>query len=222
KEADDYVAARQGEVYKNAEEAERERDKALAQISEARAQVADLLQQAQAQSEFIRLEAEEKIREKVRAHIDQAERRIARLRITEQASRERIIAAQSELNSAISRLDSEPVQELGEGTPDQVLDEARQHVLTKASEARALEEARAMADDNGETITEETIIDLDADPYAAAESTRETTEVQDSVPEVEDVLAEPEIELQNEDALSRLVREAMQRAVESARSSESS
>ncbi|MDH4280682.1 MAG: hypothetical protein OEW83_21665, partial [Acidimicrobiia bacterium] len=190
----------------------------------ARAQVADLLQQAQAQSEFIRLEAEEKIREKVRAHIDQAERRIARLRITEQASRERIIAAQSELNSAISRLDSEPVQELGEGTPDQVLDEARQHVLTKATEARALEEARAMADDNGETITEETIIDLDAQPQmaGAGDIARETTEIEDSVPEVDEVLAEPEIELQNEDALSRLVREAMQRAVESARSSESS
>ncbi len=114
------------------------------------------------------------------------------------------------------------MQELGEGTPDQVLDEARQHVLNKASEVRALEEARALADDNGETITEETIIDLDGDPHAdAVEAARETTEVEDSVPEVDEVLAEPEIELQNEDALSRLVREAMQRAVESARSSES-
>jgi len=81
-----------------------------------------------------------------------------------------------------------------------------------------------MADDNGETITEETIIDLDAQPQmaGAGDIARETTEIEDSVPEVDEVLAEPEIELQNEDALSRLVREAMQRAVESARSSESS
>ena len=40
--------------------------------------------------------------------------------------------------------------------------------------------------------------------------------------DVDDVLSEPEIEPQNEDALSRLVREAMQRAVESARGSEPS
>jgi phosphoribulokinase len=79
-----------------------------------------------------------------------------------------------------------------------------------------------MGDD--ETITEETIIDLDAEPpqVAAMGATGAgTTEVEDNVPEVESVLAEPEIEPQNEDALSRLVREAMQRAVESARSSES-
>ena len=219
KEADDYVAARQGEVYKNAEEAERERDKALAQIGEARAQVADLLQQAQAQSEFIRLEAEEKIREKVRAHIDQAERRIARLRITEQASRERIIAAQSELNSAISRLDSEPVQELGEGTPDQVIAEARQHVLsTGGADMDELDEGSY--DDDSD------IIDLDAEvqpvgSMAGAVGTNAgAQDEQQPVSDVDRVLSEPAIEPQNEDALSRLVREAMQRAVESARGSE--
>ena len=38
--------------------------------------------------------------------------------------------------------------------------------------------------------------------------------------DVDQVLSEPDIEPQNEDALSRLVREAMQRAVESARTSE--
>ncbi|MGB5755594.1 MAG: hypothetical protein WBM50_01660, partial [Acidimicrobiales bacterium] len=217
KEADDYVAARQGEVYKNAEEAERERDKALAQIGEARAQVADLLQQAQAQSEFIRLEAEEKIREKVRAHIDQAERRIARLRITEQASRERIIAAQSELNSAISRLDSEPVQELGEGTPDQVIAEARQRVLNTGGDIEDMDEADGIADDSE-------IIDLDAEaqPVGSMSGSVAANASSDDQPlsDVDRVLSEPAIEPQNEDALSRLVREAMQRAVESARGNE--
>ena len=221
KEADDYVAARQGEVYKNAEEAERERDKALAQIGEARAQVADLLQQAQAQSEFIRLEAEEKIREKVRAHIDQAERRIARLRITEQASRERIIAAQSELNSAISRLDSEPVHELGEGTPDQVIAEARQRVLSTGGGGDTDDVDGAEANDEDSDI-----IDLDAESQPVGSmtgsvGTNPPGADEQPMSDVERVLSEPAIEPQNEDALSRLVREAMQRAVESARGSES-
>ncbi|MDH5289313.1 MAG: hypothetical protein OEY41_04865, partial [Acidimicrobiia bacterium] len=51
---------------------------------------------------------------------------------------------------------------------------------------------------------------------AAGVSTKMATEVAT----IEQVLAEPAIEPQDEDALSRLVREAMQRAVESAKGSE--
>jgi len=129
READDYVSARQGEVYKNAAEAEAERDRAIAGIADAREQVQELLEQARAQSEFVRHEAEELIRIKVRNTIDQAETRIAHLRITEQASRERIKAAQTELIAAIAGLGAESANELGEGAEDLVLAEAEQAAL---------------------------------------------------------------------------------------------
>lgn len=236
-EADDYVAARQGEVYTNAAEAEAERDRALTGIADAREQVKVLLEQARAQSEFIRQEAEEVIRSKVRANIDQAERRISRLRITEQASRERIIAAQSELQSAIGRLDSEPVHELGDGTDDLVLAEAEQRVLSAGPTGGPAVASWASGEMAPATLSapqaaEEEIIDLVAevpyamdslsfnDPMDETMETFETNEATNGVFEVEQVLAEPEIEPQDEDALSRLVREAMQRAVESAKGGE--
>ncbi len=128
-EGDEYVAARQGEVYKDAEEAERERDKALQRIADARLQVDQLLEQARAQSEFLRQEAEEVIRAKIRANIDSAERRIARLRITEQAYRERIVAAQTELSNAIVKIDGQSSEELTEGMSDQVIAEAQQRLV---------------------------------------------------------------------------------------------
>ena len=214
READEYVAARQGEVYKNAAEAEAAHDRALAGIADAREQVKELLEQARAQSEFIRQEAEEVIRSKVRANIDQAERRIARLRITEQASRERIIAAQSELQSAISRLDAEPVQELGEGTDDLVIAEAEQRVL--AAGAMQLQGPTT-------TVAEEDVIDLEVEPQPVGSMSSAGSVAAVPVNEmgdVDQVLSEPPIEPQDEDALSRLVREAMQRAVESARGSD--
>jgi hypothetical protein len=177
--------------------------------------VKELLEQARAQSEFIRQEAEEVIRAKVRSNIDQAERRIARLRITEQASRERIIAAQSELQSAISRLDSEPVQELGVGTDDLVIAEAEQRVL--AAGANEIQAANLSHNDND-------VIDLDDiephQPVGSMAGGVATATSANDIPDVEQVLAEPSIEPQDEDALSRLVREAMQRAVESAKGSE--
>jgi hypothetical protein len=71
------------------------------------------------------------------------------------------------------------------------------------------------------------IIDLDAEARPVEpESGSGPGDVDDDaqpavVDEVDQVLNEPPIEPQDEDALSRLVREAMQRAVESARGSES-
>jgi hypothetical protein len=210
------VAARQGEVYKNAAEAEAERDRALAGIADARAQVAALLEQARAQSEFIRQEAEDIIRAKVRANIDAAERRISRLRITEQASRERIIAAQSELQSAISRLDAEPAHELGEGTDDLVIAEAEQRVLSSGS--TGIHSAVRRFEDDDEVID----LDIDTTPLSAMTGNVSTMVAPPpaEVTSIEQVLSEPAIEPQDEDALTRLVREAMQKAVESAKGSE--
>ena len=218
-EADDYVAARQGEVYKNAAEAEAERDRALAGIADAREQVKELLEQARAQSEFIRQEAEEVIRSKVRANIDQAERRIARLRITEQASRERIMAAQSELQSAITRLDAEPLQELGDGTDDLVIAEAEQRVLEAG--AAELQPPTPAAVHEDEVIELDVEVEVEPQPVGSMAGGVGTAAVADEVPaDVDQVLSEPAIEPQDEDALSRLVREAMQRAVESAKGGE--
>jgi hypothetical protein len=69
------------------------------------------------------------------------------------------------------------------------------------------------------------IIDLDAEARPVEPESGSGPVDDDAQPavvdEVDQVLNEPPIEPQDEDALSRLVREAMQRAVESARGSES-
>ncbi|MEM7326821.1 MAG: hypothetical protein AAF531_27300, partial [Actinomycetota bacterium] len=62
----------------------------------------------------------------------------------------------------------------------------------------------------------------EAQPVGSMAGAVGTNAAQEEQPitDVDSVLSEPAIEPQNEDALSRLVREAMQRAVESARGSE--
>ena len=71
------------------------------------------------------------------------------------------------------------------------------------------------------------IIDLESEVTVTSEvpTAQVDVEVDEAQPavvdEVDQVLSEPPIAPQDEDALSRLVREAMQRAVESARGSES-
>ena len=112
---------------------------------------------------------------------------------------------------------------LGEGTPDEVIAEARHRVLGAGGSGVAdnLEMSDLSRDDgiidldsqarpvDAEVTAEVLIDDHDFDPQPAV------------VDEVDQVLSEPSIAPQDEDALSRLVREAMQRAVESARGSES-
>ena len=116
---------------------------------------------------------------------------------------------------------AEPVHELGEGTPDQVIAEARQRVLGAGGGSDQVE--------GGEVDDQSDIIDLDADvdpgrPSSAGSprpASGPDASDDESISDVDRVLSEPAIEPQNEDALSRLVREAMQRAVESARGGES-
>ncbi len=99
-------------------DAERERETALAEAAEARQQVANLLDEARSQSAMIRAEAEEIIRTRVRKATDQAMSRVQHLRTTEDASRERIVAAQNELARALTRLDGEAPLELPDADKD--------------------------------------------------------------------------------------------------------
>ncbi len=112
-----------------------ERERAMAELADARGQVATLLQEARAQSEFIRQESEEIIRTKVRANMEQAQRRIDILRTTETASKDRIAAARRELEGALAKLEAEPVPGLAEGTEHEVLAEAQARVTEIAPPA---------------------------------------------------------------------------------------
>ncbi len=117
-EADEAEAARLKEV------AEADRIAARSELDDVRSEVSTLLEQARTQSEFIKQEADEIIRTKVRANFEQAQARIDVLRNTEVASRERIVLAQTELASALTRLDSEPVPELDPSDSPAVIEEA--------------------------------------------------------------------------------------------------
>jgi len=200
-EADDYVAQRQGEVYKDAETAERERDKAIAEIEDARMQVTEMLEHARAQNEFLRQEAEEVIRTKVRTYIDQTERRVSRLKITEQSSRERIMAAQKELNDVLNSVGIGSTEDLGDGTSDAVIAEAQKRMLESTPSHGT--------NDNVSEILETEVIDLNP--------TGDTSNVNFVDLNVSAETAEKSSrDQQTDDALSQLVREAMQQAVDTA------
>ncbi len=118
------LAEREAETARLLEEAENDRLVARAELEEVRSEVSGLLEQARTQSEFIKQEADEIIRTKVRANFEQAQSRIDVLRNTEVASRERIVRAQTELTSALSRLDSEPAPELDPSSGPAIIEEA--------------------------------------------------------------------------------------------------
>lgn len=120
------LTSREADIAQRETQVNAERAQALAELADARSQVSVLLQEARAQSEFIRQESEEIIRTKVRANMEQAQRRIDMLRTTETASKDRIAAARKELENAMARLDAEPAPSLPPGTEELVLDEARQ------------------------------------------------------------------------------------------------
>ena len=106
------------------------RQQALAELDDVRAQVARLLEQARAQSELIRQEAEELARVRVRTVTEQAEDRLRVLRTTEQAFRARIGAAQQELGDALRRLDEQRPATLGPGVVEQVVGAALEAATT--------------------------------------------------------------------------------------------
>lgn len=123
------------------------RQQALAELDEVRAQVARLLEQARAQSELIRQEAEEAARVRVRTVTEQAEDRLRALRTTEQAFRARIGAAQQELGDALRRLDEQPAATLDPGVREQVVEAA----LGAATTPDALEAVPLVALTTGPT-----------------------------------------------------------------------
>lgn len=228
-------------------EAATEREAALAEVSEARQQVSTLLEEARAQSEFIKREAEEIVRVKVRTNLDQAQRRLDVLRNTETSSRNRILTAQRELEAALNRLDAEAFSELGAETEQEVLLEAEQRAIEAdyppflSTDRRDDPYGANEYDDRGDydeddDVIEAQIIEGDviegdvvdgefagpdapetfyrpsADSHGAPDLGEEPGVDSEDDSEVADV-ATPE----NEDALARLVREAMQRVVEDAR-----
>ncbi len=136
------LAGREQFVAQQEAEVSAEREQAMAELADARGQVSTLLQEARAQSEFIRQESEEIIRTKVRANMEQAQRRIDMLRTTETASKDRIAAARKELESALARLDADPAPGLPSGTEDLVLEEA-QRAVQDAEAQRAAGEVSA-------------------------------------------------------------------------------
>jgi len=72
-------------------------------------------------------------------------------------------------------------------------------------------------------INDDDVIEIDVEPQpvgSMAGGVGTASVNDDTPPDLDQVLSEPAIEPQDEDALSRLVREAMQRAVESAKGSE--
>ncbi len=113
------------ELAETREAADSDRTEAQVALAEAQAEVAELLAEARSQSEFIRQEADEIVRVKVRTDMDTAEKRMRILQLTEQSSRDRLVAAQAELNSALDKLEADPAPELALIEADDVLTEAR-------------------------------------------------------------------------------------------------
>ncbi len=238
---------RREEIEANELVIQQDQEQALAELSRAREQVGDLLEQARAQSEFIRLEADDIIREKIRANLDAAEGRLNVLRNTEEISRERIRLAQTELESALGRLEAEPAPALPHGSEDLVLEEA-EHRAIEAGYVVGVQDSAANAPVSSEAQNDvqvdDDIIDaelVEADIIEADVVDVDTIEVDSTessvsndvhvVDEVDTLVAEgapydsaPEegtvAAVEDEDALTRLVREAMQSAVETARSGE--
>lgn len=118
------IAEHEAEAARLRDEADNDRRTARAELDDVRSEVSSLLEQARTQSEFIKQEADEIIRTKVRANFEQAQARLDVLRNTEIASRERIVRAQTELSSALTRLDAEPAPELDPNSAPAVIEEA--------------------------------------------------------------------------------------------------
>lgn|GEM_PF-6770852 len=217
-EADEYVAERQGEVFKDAETAAIERDKALAEIEDARNQVSEMLEQARAQNEFLRQEAEDVIRTKVRTYIDQTERRVSRLKITEQSSRERLLAAQKELNEVLNQVGLGAAEDLGEGTSEAVIAEAQRRMIESGSALDARTQPSAPSQSESSSVDEPEVVEteiIDLNIKGDDSSAVNFVDLQVSAESVD--LSDQ----QTDDALSKLVREAMQQAVDTAAVSES-
>ncbi len=129
-----------------------DRELAMAELTDARGQVTDLLGEARSQSEFLRHEAEEVIRARVRKNMEQAEERLNVLRNSEVASRERIIAAHQELEGAIARLDIEEAPTLPTDPENFALSGAQK---------------RADASNYGQIEADYSTLDEDSDPVPA-------------------------------------------------------
>lgn len=132
------VATDKAEASLLLESAETDRVAARAELEDVRSEVSALLEQARTQSEFIKQEADEIIRTKVRSNFEQAQTRIEVLRNTEVASRERIVLAQTELTSALNRLDADPVPELDPSDSPAVIEEAERRHDELSTGAREL------------------------------------------------------------------------------------
>ncbi|MFW2383862.1 MAG: hypothetical protein ACN4GZ_19075 [Acidimicrobiales bacterium] len=124
-ELEDARSALDAELAETREAAETDRKDAQSALADAQTEVAELLAEARSQSEFIRQEADEIVRVKVRTDMDTAEKRMRILQLTEQSSRDRLVAAQAELNAALDKLEAEPSPELAAIEADDVLSEAR-------------------------------------------------------------------------------------------------
>ena len=155
------IAEHEAEAARLNHEAENDRRAARAELDDVRSEVSSLLEQARTQSEFIKQEADEIIRTKVRSNFEQAQARIDVLRNTEIASRERIVRAQTELTSALTRLDSEPAPALDPSASSAVIDEAerRQVELTGPS----------IFDDDASSETTPPAVDADTEVFEVAE-----------------------------------------------------
>ncbi len=130
-----------------------DRELAMAELTDARGQVTDLLGEARSQSEFLRHEAEEVIRARVRKNMEQAEERLNVLRNSEVASRARIVAAHQELEGAIARLDIEEAPSLPADPEHFALSGAQK---------------RADASNYGQIEADYSTVDEDSDPMLAS------------------------------------------------------
>lgn len=249
-DADVEIQTKHQEVEALSSAAQADRDRALAELSDARGQVAELLGQARSQSEFIRHEADEVIRARVRRNTEQAEERLNVLRNSEIASRERIIAAHRELEGAMARLELDPAPALPSDPAQYALDGAQDRAdATNYGETTAdfseLDAAADAAELSGRLADEgvEPALPKLGDTISTDVSSTEVEQGAAEIAGAADVLdsgtaqAEPEIievevlepratevltrEPAEEDALGRLVRQAMEQAVDSARSTDS-
>ncbi len=123
------------ELAETRKEAEADRKQAKKELAEAQAEVAQLLAEARSQSEFIRQEADEIVRVKVRTDMETAEKRMRILQLTEQSSRERLVAAQAELTAALDKLENEPSPELASVEADSILEEAHDRAAAELDAA---------------------------------------------------------------------------------------
>ena len=242
--------------------AKQDHEIAMAELGDARSRVTDLLAEARSQSEFIKHEAEEVIRARVRRNMEQAEARLNILRNSEIASRERILAAQAELEGAMARLDLQEAPALPSNPERFAIDGANKRAdvsdygrveadygdldedgdeIAQASDSAMLEapdgdltarEAEKAESGEAEVIEVEVLEPAEDGDVVGSEEVSEvgiggsdtdrpaSEQPGFADPDLTPDLDEDSTEVEDEDALGRLVRQAMERAVDSARSSE--